>query len=333
MEVRKVQVTGGATYTVSLPKDWARDNDVEGGSRLAMFPRDGTLLVEKLRTEDTKTEGTMEVTGLEREHLVRAAISMYVAGFDIIRFEADRITSEQRRTLRETSQRLAGLEVIEETREHVVFQELLDSSEISVHRTVSRMRLIVRGMFEDAVRALVENDDALARDVIERDNDADRMFAMGSRIFRASLSDVQSQEDLGISREECFDYHTAARQLERIGDHATKIAEVAEEVDEPLPDEMAEALEETTDESLGIVEDAMRSLLELEDSEATRLANDALDSVPEIEERAKELDQMVHGFDAQRAQLLGLVIDSVLRTADYGANISEIALQSAAPSP
>ena len=61
--------------------------------------------------------------------------------------------------------------------------------------------------------------------------------------------------------------------------------------------------------------------------------DEALDSVPEIEERAKELDQMVHGFDAQRAQLLGLVIDSVLRTADYGANISEIALQSAAPSP
>ena len=333
MEVRKVQVTGGATYTVSLPKDWARENGIEGGSRLAMFPRGGSLFVEKLQSETEKTEGTMEITGLEDEHLVRAVISMYVSGFDIIRFESDRITSEQRRTLRGASQGLAGLEIIEETREHVVFQELLDSSEISVHRTVSRMRLIARGMFEDAVRAVVEQDDALSRDVIERDDDADRMFAMVSRIFRSSLSDMQSQEKLGMSRKECFDYHTTARQLERIADHAEKIAEVAVELEEPLPEEMAEPLEEAADASLGIVEDAMRSFLELEGDEAIRLANDALDTVPEIEKRAKELDQTVHGFDAQRAQLLGLVIDSVLRTADYGSNISEIALQSAAPEP
>ncbi len=32
METRKVQVTGGSTYTVSLPKEWATENDVSAGS-------------------------------------------------------------------------------------------------------------------------------------------------------------------------------------------------------------------------------------------------------------------------------------------------------------
>jgi len=32
METRKVQVTGGSTYTVSIPKTWATENDVEEGN-------------------------------------------------------------------------------------------------------------------------------------------------------------------------------------------------------------------------------------------------------------------------------------------------------------
>jgi len=37
--------------------------------------------------------------------------------------------------------------------------------------------------------------------------------------------------------------------------------------------------------------------------------------------------------DPTRAQLLGLVVDSVLRSADYGGNVAETALQKAAPTP
>ncbi|MFW6449319.1 MAG: AbrB/MazE/SpoVT family DNA-binding domain-containing protein, partial [Halobacteriota archaeon] len=44
METRKVQLTGGSTYTVSLPKPWARRNGIEAGSTLA-FLEDGNSLM------------------------------------------------------------------------------------------------------------------------------------------------------------------------------------------------------------------------------------------------------------------------------------------------
>jgi predicted acyl esterase len=44
METRKVQVTGGSTYTVSLPKDWATENDVSAGSAVALYPEDDVLV-------------------------------------------------------------------------------------------------------------------------------------------------------------------------------------------------------------------------------------------------------------------------------------------------
>ncbi len=332
MERRKVQVTGGSTYTVSLPKRWAEENDVEAGTELGMFPRGGAVVAEVIGRDEAGREGVMDISDVDGEHLVRAVITMYVAGFDIIRFESDGITGEQRRVLRDSSRRLAGLEVVEETRDQITFHEILDSSEISMHRTVSRMRLIVKGMFEDSVAALVDGDRELARDVVERDDEPDRMFALVNRMFRASLRDLRSVEELGVTREECFDYYSAARQLERIADHSTKIAEAAVELDDPLDEEVSAAVEDASDAAFSVVEDALESLLESDDDrEATELANAALDSLPEVEGMTKKADQLIRGLEPGEAQQMGLVVDSIARTADYGANVSETALQSAAP--
>ncbi|MFB6282395.1 MAG: AbrB/MazE/SpoVT family DNA-binding domain-containing protein, partial [Halobacteria archaeon] len=198
MEIRKVQVTGGSTYVVSLPKDWARKEGIDSGSELELHPKEGSLILEHRGGEEVG-EGEMDITGLEGEEITRAVLSMYVSGFDILRFRSDRISSDQRRSLREASQGLAGLEVIEETGETVVFQDLLDSSQLSVHRTVSRMRLIAKSMFGDSVKSLVSDDDSISEDVIERDDDVDRMFAMVSRIFRSALREAVTEESLGIT--------------------------------------------------------------------------------------------------------------------------------------
>ncbi|MFB6187689.1 MAG: AbrB/MazE/SpoVT family DNA-binding domain-containing protein, partial [Halobacteriaceae archaeon] len=147
MEQRKVQVTGGSTYTVSLPKSWANQNDIEAGSEIAFFPDKDSLLL-STPTQDEKTEGSLDISDLEGESLKRAVMTMYVSGFDILNLEADRISAYQRRVIREAAQSLVGLEVIEETSTRVVIQDLLDSSELSIHNAVRRMRLIALSMLE-----------------------------------------------------------------------------------------------------------------------------------------------------------------------------------------
>jgi len=48
----------------------------------------------------------------------------------------------------------------------------------------------------------------------------------------------------------------------------------------------------------------------------------------------RAIDELLRDLDPTRAQqLLGLVVDSVLRSADYGGNVAETALQKAAPTP
>ncbi|RJX48166.1 phosphate signaling complex PhoU family protein [Halonotius pteroides] len=332
METRKVQVTGGSTYTVSIPKTWANDNDVSAGSTVEFYPEGDSLFMTPVGGDD-QTEGTLDITNLEDTQLVRAVMTMYVSGFDVIVLESGRITNDQRGLIREATQSLVGLEVLEETKDEIVIRDLLDSSELSIHNAVTRMRLIAASMLEDALLALRDLDRDLAHDVIQRDDDVDRLWMVVSRIFRATLRTPKASEELGLPREVCFDYHSSARQLERIGDHATKIAHLTLEIDQEVPEDVLVAIEGLHEEVVSVIDGGMDALFTDDSEEATRLANDVREQVREIDQTARGIDELLRELDPAHAQLVGLIVDSVSRTADYGGNIAETALQKAAPSP
>ena len=331
METRKVQLTGGSTYTVSLPKEWATDNGIEAGSEVEFHQEQDSLLLTP-HGSDEHTEGTLDVTNLTGERLTRAVFTMYVSGFDIINLDGENINADQRRTIREATQGLVGVEVLEETNSRVVVQDLLDSSELSVQNAVTRMRLIALSMLEDAVTALITNDDDLGRSVIGRDDDADRLYFVVSRIFRAALRSPRAIEELGIPREVCFDYHYCARQLERIADHAAKISHIARDLGE-IPDDVGQAIDALHEDVAAVVDTAMDALFEDDSDRSTELAHDARESILEIDEHTRTIDELLMDLDPHQAQSLGLIVDSLSRSADYGGNIAETALQNAAPKP
>jgi phosphate uptake regulator len=331
METRKVQVTGGSTYTVSLPKEWATENGVSGGTTVEFHDEDDLLLLTP-QSEDSHTEGTLDISGLGDDELVRAVMTMYVSGFDIITLTTDRMTASQRRTIRNATQGLVGLEVIEEMPDEMVLQDLLDSSEFSIENAITRMRLVALTMLEDAVEALLTDDDELANDVMERDDDVDRLWYMTSRVFRTVLRNPTAANDVGFPRETCFDFQSSARQLERIADHAAKIATLSLEVGE-IPDSTVEPIRNLREDATMVPETAMEALLTDDSDEAVGLASEARGHIEIVDERVREADTQIHEFDPQLSQVLGLVVDSLSRTADYGGNIAESALQKAAPRP
>ena len=305
---------------------------MSAGSTVEFYPEGDSLFMTPVGGDD-QTEGTLDITNLEDTELVRAVMTMYVSGFDVIVLESGRITNDQRGMIREATQSLVGLEVLEETKDEIVIRDLLDSSELSIHNAVTRMRLIAASMLEDALLALRDLDRDLAHDVIQRDDDVDRLWMVVSRIFRATLRTPKASEELGLPREVCFDYHSSARQLERIGDHATKIAHLTLEIDQEVSEDVLTAIEELHEEVVTVIDGGMDALFTDDSDEATQLANDVRKQVREIDQTARGIDELLRELDPAHAQLVGLIVDSVSRTADYGGNIAETALQKAAPSP
>ncbi len=328
METRRVQITGGATFMVTLPKEWAEAQKLHAGAEVELHPHDPDLLILRPHRDSQPTRGVLALNAKTGDALMRAFISMYVAGFDIIEVRGERITPEQRQTIRKITQALIGPEIMEESRDSIIIHNLLNLSELSAPKTLERIFLMVRDMFLDAVRAAADHDAELAHDIMARDEDVDRLYLMLHRQFRIVLRDLLAEEALGISRVKLFDIYTVARQLERIADHAVKIARVTTLIEAPPP-KVAEALRK--------MGETVASLLE-ESVEAFRLPNpdlagQAIAKASGVEERLMKAVKLLWGLDPQEAQLIGIAFDSIGRVKDYSVNIAETALNTAVPTP
>lgn len=327
METRKAQLTGGSTFTVSLPKDWANEICLEAGDTLHLFPRDRTLLIQPAEGNDERWETEVSVGSFSETEVRRTVQALYTAGFNRITLSTSAGLDDHRGVISATTRKFIGLEIIETTTTHVTLQSLLDSATVSVEQSTVQLEQVALSMHEDAIRSLVGRDDDAVERVADRDDQADRLYAMISRHFQRSLESLRETEALELDQSELYDYHTTARQLERVADHAEKIAKLAGRFENPPPTEFAEAIETTADESREIVEQATSTVVGDADIET---AYSALDRRDELTADLEDLERKLHEQDVPESHLIALTIDSLVRTAEYGGNIAETALQAAA---
>ena len=103
------------------------------------------------------------------------------------------------------------------------------------HVSLRRMAREVQLMLKDALDAYIQRDATLAMDVIDRDRDIDQLY---NALFREFLT-FMLEDPRNISA--CMHLHFIAKNIERMGDHVTSIAEqVVYLVTGAMPDEERE---------------------------------------------------------------------------------------------
>ncbi len=224
MELRRVQVTRGGTFFISLPKEWAEKNGLKRSSVVATSEAaDGRLFIDP-RYDVERIPSTVVIK--PSPHLEREIIGKYLLGYDIIRIEAkDRIRLEEREKVKKTSSRLVSLEIVEEDYSKITLQCLLGPSALSPEKVMRREQSISLSMHKDAVTALIDGDAHLAKNVIDRDDEVDRQYFLLVRILRTIVQNPSLSENLGVHPIDCLDYRQAASLIESIGDLSSQIAE------------------------------------------------------------------------------------------------------------
>src|SRR3989337_3023095 len=157
MELRRVQRTGGGTFFVCLPKKWAERNGLNRGSLISISEGMSGQLVVDVKYD---TEPQPQVVAIKpTPFLDREIVGKYLLGYDIIRVEAkDRMSTEDRECIKQSSSRLIGLEIIEEDYSKIVLQCLLEPSAYPPEKILQREHSIASSMHKDAVTAFVEGD-------------------------------------------------------------------------------------------------------------------------------------------------------------------------------
>ncbi|MBV0924319.1 phosphate uptake regulator PhoU [Halomicroarcula limicola] len=327
METRKIQQVGGGTYTVSLPKEWAETADIEPGSVVDLHTHIDGVLVVQAQERDAETTGhvALSVPHAGPACIERALRAAYAAGVEALTFEApDGFDDDRRRAVEQVARTLSGVTVTESTATTVTVRTLLDASEVSIQQSVRQLRFVALSMHRDATAALT--DPAVAAGDADRDDRADRLYAMIDRYFQRALVRLDEVDALGLTRSELFVCWTTARELERVADHAERIAATAEAMDvEAVDDETAEEVASLAETARGIVEDAVRAAVGDADVTAARAALHARDA---LRDDVEALDRRLFESEAA-AYRLTRVLDSVARTAEHGGNVAELALRTA----
>jgi len=319
-----VQMTGGASFVVTLPKDWAEGQKIKKNDPVGMTVQpDGTLLVTK-NTTDEILQQIKEIdcsTIADPAFLFRLLIGTYIMGFNMIR-----LTSKQgfppyvRSVVRDFTQMTIGQEVVEETETVIVIKDLLNPAEMPFDNTIKRMFVIVKNMHKDAITALETHNKTLAEDVIKRDIDADRLNWLIARQTNMIMLHASLSRKMGISPDMAMHYYILSRIIERVGDHAVRIAEHAIPIIEiDLDKKTLTSIKKASTLSLEIFDRSIVSFFNSDMKEANR----NIESINALENICGEINNSILKHDTQIAISLNYISESIRRAGEYAGDLSE----------
>ncbi len=305
---------------IILPKEWIDRQKLKKGDPVVVAEReDGCLIIDPRLPKPGETR----FTEVPMESNLRWAItSKYLLGFDEIRVISQKpITNEQRDELKRITKRFVALEVTEETENQVVIQCLVDPSTLPVIKAMKRMNLIASRMLNDASRAYFEGSADLAQDVIERDEEVDRLFFLIVRELRSTIQYSRMSEAMGITPVAALDLRLASQYIERIADLAVDIASRA---DKPQSGTTVKKIMTIAETVKKMHSDSVSNLFKF-DSEKVAWV---IAAEKEIIQKIAKLRQEIISERNNEPHTQLYVVDSLLRIGEAAKDIADLALPS-----
>jgi len=319
MESRKLQKTGGSTLIVSLPKKWAKKNKLSSGSEVKLLQQpNGTMTIDPGQANPNKKISTVKCNDEKSQHLFRDLIGTYLAGSTEIKVVGKpRLTVKERKTIRKFSASVIGLEIIEEEASQAILTDMSNPGALPFRRAIKRLYRIVSAMYNDSI-LILEGSEDLAADVVDRDKEADKLQWFIERQFNMMLEDSTLSRPLQASSFEGVVYSNVARYLERIADHACRLAEVGY-VAGQIPGRKMLPLAKEAGE---IMKDAMKSFI----NNNPRKATVVIDRGKKTVQKTQTYFENRYKKEMESPLEFSIAMDAIMRTIAYSTDISEAAI-------
>jgi len=330
-ETRKIQLTGKSTFIVSLPKKWVQSMKLKPGSQVVLSKQsEASLLLtpKELVRPEKAPEASIIVTQKDQpDSIMRKIVALYLIGYNHIRIKTkdDRITSLHRSYIKDlTRKKLVGTEIISDSPNEMVLQILLSYPELSVESALRRMCFIAASMHEDAMQALKDLNKELTKDVIALDDEVDRFSLYIIRQLKAAVQSERVLKDIGLSNpRDCLGYRVIAKSVERIADHAVKIAENALLLDEKMDETILRKMSAMSIFARSVFDDSIKSLYKKDYSLADAVVAKTKTIASMESEAIRAMSKKIEAGEMSTARI---IMESIRRTAEYASDIAEIVL-------
>lgn len=227
---RKLQLTGGSTIIVSLPKDWIKANNLSKGDLVNIEElASGDLRLSPLESSVSKREIEFDCCTIG-EGLIDLMIGSYIAGADIIKLTCNSpISRKTRAVVRDFLRYTIGMEIEADSEKEIQIISMLNPSELRLQVSINRMYTLISSLVIDAYDVISGDSVELLSDIDDRERQIDTRRLLLERQVAISLQKPSVERKLGIDRFSAMEHANIARILERMGDHATRLAHLVKE--------------------------------------------------------------------------------------------------------
>lgn len=330
METRKVYVSGGSTYVISLPKKWVTKTNLKAGDSLVVTEQGSSLLFETSVIEKESRVKEIKISQVPTsEALARIIIANYLVGYDTLKIKLDRKDNlPYREAVRNILDYLIGIEIVEDTDDSIILEIMVDYKRMMTMQLLQRMFAINRSMLLDLGKALGTCDIGLVKDVIVREREIDRLYFLVVRQLKSAVEHQQIAEKLGIKyQRDCLGYRIIVKVLERIADHIENIAKSYIKLCETQKELKLDDFIKLNNSTIAIFEKSVDSLF----SRNISLAEKIFQELKDVKKTHSDIsNSLFQPENIQSAILQKTMLDSLGRIASYSADIAEIAINMSA---
>jgi len=324
-----MQLSGGSTYIISLPKNWIEELKIKVGEYVTIVknPNQSLTLIPKEGENQTK-KSTAIIPSSQKdsgESIKRKVIAAYLAGYKTIKIQTKgmRIPSEHTRSVRElVRSTMIGTEIVESSSEIMVIQILTRLPELSFDTALKRMYLMANNMVIEAIESLEEVDVSHAEEVVNMDDEVDRFGLYMRRNLVLAVENESILQDMGLRKSsDCLGYRAIVSRIERIADHAGLIAKRIKFMEEKIDSKTLTKIKNLSEKSLKVFEESITAVQEHDFVKGEKVAEKVshiIDEEKQIMSKIKETEKNV--------TIIRFVLEDLRRIAEYSLDIAEVAI-------
>lgn len=320
--VRKLQLTGGSTYIISLPKSWIKEHSLKPGDEIEIVTdRQSRLILAPKKTEGSERKEKRIVLNCSKPDInfvIREIIAYYMAGYSLLVVSCNKFSSEDREIIKETIRnRLLGAEIIDEDSVSLTIQFLVSEKELSLSKAIVRASNISYNMLRDSLNALIEGDKDMSKEIKDRDDDVDRFYFYIVRQLSLSVEYPEIIESENFNLTQLINIYSVAKSIERVSDHSLRIV-----------DQMStlEKLEEKSVYDHGIsIAEFYKSSVKAFNTMDKELAHEIITKEFDLLQANRGIaEKMINSaYESKKVSSMLIILDSLRRVTRYSIDIAE----------
>lgn len=328
-QTRKMQLSGGSTYIISLPKTWIDELKIKVGENITIVKNSNQSLTLFPRDKDNKTKEKIAIIPSSQKEpgdaIKRKIIAAYLAGYKTIKIQTKgmRIPIEHSKSIRElVRSSMIGTEIVESSSESILIQVLTRLPDLSFDTALKRMYLMTNNMIKEATESFVEADIVHSEEVITMDDEVDRFGLYMRRNLALAVGNERSLQEIGLRKpSDCLAYRSIVTRIERIADHASLIAKKTKFLEDKVDSRVINSINTLSEKAVEVFEKSIKAVEDKDFEKAEKVA----EKVREIIDEEKQIMNKIKPSD-RNVTIIKFVLEDLRRISEYSGDIAEVAI-------